>query len=236
MSELVLRGVTGGSGARTSVALPAGTEEGDLIVAQGHNGNDGRGRNRPLPAGAMSDPRMLGHYPHPSGDDWWGRATNLADLQVTISNDNGYLRVATFGASERGLVFRGSIHETREGDAEATIPIEIPALDVSAVVILATEDNGSASTTGGPDFPAFNRAAFGGEMSILWWTGPPSPSPAYSWVDEFTYQEYDRSATILPIGLAPPVRQYPRDDGLGHSSAPRLYPPPKGRRVFGGYT
>jgi hypothetical protein len=32
-----------------------------------------------------------------------------------------------------------------------------------------------------------------------------------------------------------PVRQYPRDDGLGHSSAPRNYPPPKAARNVGGY-
>lgn len=31
------------------------------------------------------------------------------------------------------------------------------------------------------------------------------------------------------------VRQYPRDDGLGLSSAPRIHPPPKGRRIAGGY-
>lgn len=31
------------------------------------------------------------------------------------------------------------------------------------------------------------------------------------------------------------VRQYPRDDGRGLSSAPRLYPPTKARRLVGGY-
>lgn len=31
------------------------------------------------------------------------------------------------------------------------------------------------------------------------------------------------------------VRQYPRDDTLGLGSAPRIYPPPKARRVVGGY-
>ena len=31
------------------------------------------------------------------------------------------------------------------------------------------------------------------------------------------------------------VRQYPRDDGLGLSSAPRLYPASKARRLVGGY-
>lgn len=31
------------------------------------------------------------------------------------------------------------------------------------------------------------------------------------------------------------VRQHPRDDGLGMSSAPRLYPPPKAQRIVGGY-
>jgi hypothetical protein len=32
------------------------------------------------------------------------------------------------------------------------------------------------------------------------------------------------------------VRKYPRDDGLGHSSAPRKYPPTKANRIIGGYT
>lgn len=31
------------------------------------------------------------------------------------------------------------------------------------------------------------------------------------------------------------IRQYPRDDARGLSSAPRLYPPPKARRIVGGY-
>lgn len=32
-----------------------------------------------------------------------------------------------------------------------------------------------------------------------------------------------------------PIRQYPRDDGLGHSSSPRMYPTPKVNRVFSKY-
>lgn len=36
-------------------------------------------------------------------------------------------------------------------------------------------------------------------------------------------------------GGSVPVRQYPRDDGAGLSSAPRLFPPPKGQRLVGGY-
>jgi len=31
------------------------------------------------------------------------------------------------------------------------------------------------------------------------------------------------------------IRRYPRDDGRGMSSAPRLFPPTKANRVFGGY-
>jgi len=31
------------------------------------------------------------------------------------------------------------------------------------------------------------------------------------------------------------TRQYPRDDGRGVSSAPRLYPPVKANRLAGGY-
>ncbi len=31
------------------------------------------------------------------------------------------------------------------------------------------------------------------------------------------------------------TRQYPRDDALGLGSAPRLYPPPRARRIVGGY-
>jgi len=34
---------------------------------------------------------------------------------------------------------------------------------------------------------------------------------------------------------APVIRQNPRDDARGLSSAPRLYPPSKSRRLFGGY-
>jgi hypothetical protein len=33
----------------------------------------------------------------------------------------------------------------------------------------------------------------------------------------------------------PAVRLYPRDDGRGMSSAPRLWPPPKNRRIVGNY-
>lgn len=38
------------------------------------------------------------------------------------------------------------------------------------------------------------------------------------------------------VDLGPVVRMYPRDDGRGMSSAPRIYPVPKGRsRIVGGY-
>ncbi|WP_182377902.1 hypothetical protein [Nocardioides sp. WS12] len=35
--------------------------------------------------------------------------------------------------------------------------------------------------------------------------------------------------------VAPAVRLFPRDDGRGMSSAPRIWPPPKANRVIGGY-
>lgn len=40
----------------------------------------------------------------------------------------------------------------------------------------------------------------------------------------------------VPDGATPVTRLYPRDDGLGTSSAPRNYPSHKGARVVGGYT
>lgn len=39
---------------------------------------------------------------------------------------------------------------------------------------------------------------------------------------------------LIPL-VKPATRQYPREDGTGHSSAPRLYPPPKSQRVIGGH-
>lgn len=48
--------------------------------------------------------------------------------------------------------------------------------------------------------------------------------PGTHWWDDYEFS-IDRQ----------PVRQYPRDDGLGHSSATRKFPPVKARRVFGGY-
>lgn len=36
-------------------------------------------------------------------------------------------------------------------------------------------------------------------------------------------------------GAGDVIRRYPRDDGRGMSSAPRLFPPTKAARVFGGY-
>ena len=46
------------------------------------------------------------------------------------------------------------------------------------------------------------------------------------------YQYQDDVAWEYPGGV---VRLYPRDDGLGMSSAPRMYPPTKAGRKFGGY-
>lgn len=39
---------------------------------------------------------------------------------------------------------------------------------------------------------------------------------------------------LVPID-APATRLFPRDDAAGLSAAPRLYPPPKARRIVGGY-
>jgi hypothetical protein len=48
------------------------------------------------------------------------------------------------------------------------------------------------------------------------------------WVDDITWIYETPDTTV--------VRKYPRDDGRGHSSASRNYPPPKSIRGYGGYT
>lgn len=63
------------------------------------------------------------------------------------------------------------------------------------------------------------RAAVSGANTIPTWM-----------VDDFTVAYLEDSAAKLPA-----VRLFPRDDGLGLSSAARIFPPPKSRRIAGGH-
>jgi hypothetical protein len=79
------------------------------------------------------------------------------------------------------------------------------------------------------------------EDGSVWWTSSAIPAEA-----DYLPQTARAQATIAPAfttvidNLSFTDRQrvtrlYPRDDGLGMSSAPRMYPPTKARRTFGGY-
>lgn len=79
-----------------------------------------------------------------------------------------------------------------------------------------------------------------GHMSVEpfdWGRNGDAPDPAPSWVDEIDYMAI-RLWWPGPT-IAPPLRQYPRSDGLGTSSARRQWPPSRSyqrsNRRAGGY-
>lgn len=107
--------------------------------------------------------------------------------------------------------------------------------------------------------------SYTGPGDLSWWTVPgisfdgphatPGVDPAdivfiadHSNVNTiFDYAGRDGQCLAVRLGVTarryrlvsghPPVRQYPRDDGKGLASAPRIHPPPKGntQRVVGGF-
>lgn len=76
--------------------------------------------------------------------------------------------------------------------------------------------------------------------------GLPAAFPAYPYVhvggtfietdhNDFTIESVYLTGVGPELTVNPVVRLFPRDDSLGLGSAPRLYPPPRGGRVVGGF-
>lgn len=236
MAGLRLRGTAGVSGPANNLALPVDARVGDIVVLMAHAGNDG-GRNQKLSGGAMTDPRLTGHYTHPTGDDWWGNLTDLTDIQLTLPS-LGVAVLAVFGPGPGAVAELDptSTSVTKSEDfATGGEPIDVPSLDTKAVIALTTYDRGTAGSNV-PVFDGFVQVVSVAEMAVNWWTDVIAGSPGSIWTVPTDYQRYDRTITLLTIHVRTlRTRLYPRDDGLGHSSVVRTYPPPKRRRIVGRY-
>lgn len=185
----------------------------------------------------MTDARLTGHYTHPSGDDWWGILTDLDDVQLNIPA-GGSAILAVFGPAAGAVVALdpGAITLTKSEDyGNGGDPLDVPSLDSKAVVALTTYDRGTSGSNV-PEFTGYTQAVTLAEMAVNWWTDIVAGSPASTWTVPSDYQRYDRTITMLTVQIRVlRTRLYPRDDGLGHSSVARTYPPPKRQRIIGRY-
>lgn len=122
-----------------------------------------------------------------------------------------------------GLAFGNDVWVRAEIDGAVSATIKI---DFDAAIywngVLLTVVNGPSTDTG----------------PVVEWTQnlPHEDGVLAVWFIQNTRGGFDGSYGDLSArGGSVPVRQYPRDDGRGLSSAPRLFPPPKGQRLVGGY-
>ena len=227
-----------------------------LLVADFEEGSAGN----PIPAGAA------GGYPLDPTDLTYDGATYTSEshsgslaARVQQAIDGSDDRVVLF-TDVRGIAGGSGWFKVKSADdgliAQADLMGEGSTTQYG-VAIFRTSGNLQAttypagSTTGGGAFPtntwlklelqpggAWSLSSAGG--AILSGTAPVPPTDT----EKLTWAAYapENGNEVLVDDISvflttrPVVRLYPRDDGRGMSSAPRIWPRPKGRsRVIGGY-
>lgn len=223
--------------------MPAGTPGGTSTRLGGHAGGiDGV----ILPTDSAGMWWRIEEFPH--GDDAWG----LCQLNIVFDEDiptgrNAYTGQLTIGSSTTTM-------QIRQGLAGiALLEIETPPVGTwyrlgfrvdGDQAILGIYDGPTGGpvypelATPPPDGPSIPAAAPVG-MSVLIGNGglieEGLASPISVLVDDW-YAYLDLPEPPEPPEVERPfVRLWPRDDGLGMSSAPRIRPLPKGQsRLYGG--
>lgn len=170
----------------------------------------------------------------PTLDDGFGNGLSgsvILAVPVLGAGGSGALHITgTFNATSLGL------YSALSPDATGwTTSMVLPFHDRTSFV------NGPATTQTadygfGTGLEQYDDAIAAGECYII-------VNPGNYWT-EITAISFDYAAPALNYAAprsarVPPLRQYPRNDGLGASSAPRLYPPPRSyqasNRQAGGY-
>jgi len=242
-------------GPKQSLPLPAGTEIGDLVTV-------GIVRGNVSPDTTVPDPRFVYDVAIASGETvtglggvWVSRGP-LEDLSDIVVNIGGTSAAAYLVTAWRGVTWAGVQSRANAGTDDSNIKFPHGGFGEpqTAAIGIVLAANSAAWPEGEIDADgsgAWTLAATTQDNTVtdvlsrfehvlaFYWTSPtPSDPPpgdiAYhpgisqSW-RAVMLAAADR-AEVLEV-----VRQYPRDDGRGLSSAPRLYPPPRARRRVGGY-
>jgi hypothetical protein len=231
--SLVLVGSSTGIGSPATIALPAGTVEGDLILLAITNAAD------------LTDPRLT-NVQSGTGLYYGISDGNLAPVTVTFGppglGDNGYALMVVRGVTALSV----PAVTVQTGDIAGTTPIggvTVPSDAWDAAVAIAAIK--SRGVPGGFVIDSTGGWTFGdtAEVTTPFWapavftTDPgqgripvPVPVPVSSSSVNDT-----RFFAIIGLITTPPVtRQFPRDDAYGVVGGPRVYPPTRGGRVVGG--
>lgn len=224
----------------TSLALPAGTLQDDLIVYSGTG----------MSASFMDDDRLSLVV---EGSDAFPAATVYAGH--ALSDDDPPLQVGASGSAHGSPGAVGGVVVFRKaaimpGAITAAFTGTIPTPRLNAEAVLAVDYGyslfGSFHAPTPTGYDIISSTAGGDQILSLvisqWWApehNTPQPSPA----GDISYGDSARYF-LIPLDLTwstvlPPRRQYPRDDSL-RGGPRRHYPPPRsrqgGNRHVGGYT
>lgn len=213
----------------TSLALPGDTQVGDLctVTLLRTDGSD------------VTDSRFANVATWGTDAGVWvcGALPSLDPIEVTGSgNDPGRELMQV-------NVWSNTLSATDDAWDSGTVPpATFPAIDpqYAAVGLVLAYANGFAAFDIDDDLNgdwARMASSSGRTASAAFqWTGSTAvPPPGAIDVSVIADEWFTAIIGVELKPLAEPVRKYPRDDGLGHSSAARKFPPVKARRVFGGY-
>lgn len=250
-------GVQAFNGTVNQIAIPDTATPGDLIVLalMGGYAEDQNNKAR------CADPRMFpgvedvidgANYSLSFGKVDVDRRPLGIELTVSTAGSIGHIvgfgflqTVRMVGASSVGLDpgRRAGVAWQKFGDnPDRSLP-KIPGLEevgqgALCVVASAQVGIGGVEMDYAKMFPPWKISAANGTYLNVGFLFSDSPSIRPAENSNVNANEW-RADVFGLIGTGIEVkgvtRQHPRDDGRGHSSGPRLYPPTKAQRIFGGY-
>lgn len=185
-----------------------------------------------IDSGAGGNPRVLvqsSETDRVAGGGGWFKIKTQHPNNANIA-DARYIDPGGVGGTGRGVLLRQS-----GGNVAAVDPLNTATVYGTVPVILnqwlylsmSPAGAWSFGTAGGTLLSGSVTAPADGNFSAFTWTAYAQNSPAQMVVDDVWLWWRDLDGPV--------VRLYPRDDGRGMSSAPRIFPLPKSGRIIGGH-
>ena len=214
----------------TSLALPTGTQVGDVLVFVA---NAGAGTitvaDTRLSKVADLDIVGTGADNATNAEVWMGYATTLDALDVTVTADfSGSAYQVVVGAIGNATYTAQRAQLSAPASEPWPVPIA-PAAKASLAVIIGTHGVGSWSTNPIPNWTRTYIAGAYRHITIA--TADPGADSECSW-DGSMIPTRQVVVRLNPLLVAPPCRLFPRGDGLGVGSG-RRFPPPKSQQKSG---
>lgn len=143
---------------------------------------------------------------------------------VTVQNKNRTRAITDVGSANQ---VGTEVHNSRVNGSPRYVPNA-----TSAPLALTTSETFNFPVGTAANFGVHAQMRASGVILLTPVGRPTAPSSATLRVMEWAWVV---NWTVTSPDIAPVTRRYPRDDGRGMSSAPRLFPPSRSARMVGGY-